>query len=312
MIFDAPVNEGQSRWVIDAAKEKYPGKKITHLVLTHHHMDHTGGMRTYVAEGATVIVPAPTKAYFEQVVKAPQRSRRMRCRSSRGRLTIQEVTETMTLKDDTIQINLHNIPNPHSEGMLIGHVVRRQHRLGDRPDLAARADRAQCGDGGGRQCAAQVQHHRRDHRRRSRHHRQAGGEPGGAGGGELGSFASVWLGVAAGPESISEGRIWISGLCFGQKSADLQQGGNIKSLHQPRSAPGATPNEKGRNDVMTPDNRCHVLASAAAIGALALVTLCRCPAAQDRRSAGGDEHAPGRSQRPAGTQRVHADDPSPR
>ena len=29
----------------------------------------------------------------------------------------------MTLKDDTIQINLHNIPNPHSEGMLIGHVV---------------------------------------------------------------------------------------------------------------------------------------------------------------------------------------------
>ena len=37
--------------------------------------------------------------------------------------TIQEVSETLTLKDDTIQINLHNIPNPHSEGMLIGHVV---------------------------------------------------------------------------------------------------------------------------------------------------------------------------------------------
>ena len=49
----------------------------------------------------------------------------------------------MTLKDDTIQINLHNIPNPHSEGMLIGHVVRREYRVGHRPDLAARADRAQ-------------------------------------------------------------------------------------------------------------------------------------------------------------------------
>ena len=27
VIFDAPVNEGQSRWVIDAAKKKYPGKR---------------------------------------------------------------------------------------------------------------------------------------------------------------------------------------------------------------------------------------------------------------------------------------------
>ena len=30
----------------------------------------------------------------------------------------------MSLKDDTVEINLHNIPNPHSEGMIIGHVVK--------------------------------------------------------------------------------------------------------------------------------------------------------------------------------------------
>ena len=125
MIFDAPVNEGQSRWVIDAAKEKYPGKKISHLVLTHHHMDHTGGMRTYVAEGATVIVPAPTKAYFEQVAKAPHAVSPDALQKQPRPANIVEVAETMTLKDDTIQINLHNIPNPHSEGMLIGHVVGR-------------------------------------------------------------------------------------------------------------------------------------------------------------------------------------------
>ena len=53
-IFDASVGEGQSNWVIDAAKAKYPGKPIKYLILTHHHMDHTGGMRTYAAEGATI------------------------------------------------------------------------------------------------------------------------------------------------------------------------------------------------------------------------------------------------------------------
>jgi glyoxylase-like metal-dependent hydrolase (beta-lactamase superfamily II) len=124
VIFDAPVNEGQSRWVIDAAKKKYPGKPISHLVLTHHHMDHTGGMRTYVAEGATVVVPAPVKAYFEQVVKAPQTVAPDALQKQPRPATIVEVAETMTLKDDTIQLNLYNIPNPHSEGMLIGHVVQ--------------------------------------------------------------------------------------------------------------------------------------------------------------------------------------------
>ena len=57
VVFDAPYGEKQSRWVDRAAKAKYPGKPIKYLVLTHHHMDHTGGMRTYVAEGATIVVP---------------------------------------------------------------------------------------------------------------------------------------------------------------------------------------------------------------------------------------------------------------
>src|SRR5215831_19014486 len=43
VIIDAPYGELQSRWVIDAAKAKYPGKPIKYLVLSHHHMDHTGG-----------------------------------------------------------------------------------------------------------------------------------------------------------------------------------------------------------------------------------------------------------------------------
>ncbi len=81
-------------------------------------------MRTYVAEGATVVVPAPTKAYFEQVAKAPHAVSPDALQKQPRPANIVEVAEIMTLKDDTIQIDLHNIPNPHSEGMLIGHVVR--------------------------------------------------------------------------------------------------------------------------------------------------------------------------------------------
>src|SRR6058998_931969 len=123
VIFDAPYGERQSRWVIDAAKAKYPGKPIRYLVLTHHHMDHTGGMRTYVAEGAKVIVPTPDKAYFEKDVKAPRTIVPDDLQKKPRSTEIIEVSDQRTLKDDSAEIRLYNIKNPHVQGYLLTHVV---------------------------------------------------------------------------------------------------------------------------------------------------------------------------------------------
>jgi len=123
IIFDAPYGELQSRWTIDAAKAKYPGKPIRYLILTHHHMDHTGGMRTYVAEGAKVIVPSGDKAYFEKDVKMPHTVVPDDLQKKPRGAEILEVKDQMTLKDDTAEIHLYNIPNPHAQGFLLAHVV---------------------------------------------------------------------------------------------------------------------------------------------------------------------------------------------
>jgi glyoxylase-like metal-dependent hydrolase (beta-lactamase superfamily II) len=123
VIFDAPYGELQSRWVIDAAKAKYPGKPIRYLVLTHHHMDHTGGMRTYVAEGAKVIIPSPDKAYFEKDVKAPHTVVPDDLQKKPRAAEIMEVKDQMTLKDDAAEIRIYNIVNPHVQGFLLVHVV---------------------------------------------------------------------------------------------------------------------------------------------------------------------------------------------
>ena len=124
VIFDAPYGELQSRWTIDAAKAKYPGKPIKYLVLTHHHMDHTGGMRTFVAEGATIVVPAPDKAYFEKDVAAPRTLVPDDLQKKPTGANIVEVKDEMSLKDDTDEVRLYNISNPHVDGMIIGHVVK--------------------------------------------------------------------------------------------------------------------------------------------------------------------------------------------
>jgi glyoxylase-like metal-dependent hydrolase (beta-lactamase superfamily II) len=124
VVVDAPVDEGQSKEVIRLAKAKYPGKPIKTLVLTHHHMDHTGGMRTFVAEGAAVIVPAPTKAYFERVARASHVAFPDAQQKAQGPANVEDVRDTLSLKDDAAEINLINIANPHVDGMLLVHVVK--------------------------------------------------------------------------------------------------------------------------------------------------------------------------------------------
>ena len=124
VIFDAPCCETQSRWVIDAAKAKFPGKPIKYVVLTHHHMDHTGGARSFVAEGATVVVPASAKTYFEKNLPAPRTVAADAQQKQPKPVQVVGVADQMSLKDDTVEIRLHNIPNPHVDGMVIGHVVQ--------------------------------------------------------------------------------------------------------------------------------------------------------------------------------------------
>ena len=133
IVFDAPYGELQSRWVIDEAKAKYPGKPIKYLVLTHHHMDHTGGMRTFVAEGATLLVPSQSFEYFEKVLKNPHTIVPDALTKNPQPLKIYGIFENQTIKDETAEVRLYNFATggeaaerpqgPHADGMLIGHVI---------------------------------------------------------------------------------------------------------------------------------------------------------------------------------------------
>ena len=124
VVFDAPCCDTQSRWVIEAAKQKYPGKPIKYLVLTHHHMDHTGGSRAYVAEGATVVVPDTAQAYFEHNLAMPHTVVADAQQKDPKPVHVVGVADQMSIKDSSVEIRLRKIANPHVDGMMIGHVVQ--------------------------------------------------------------------------------------------------------------------------------------------------------------------------------------------
>ena len=64
------LDEARSSAVIAKAKELIPNKPIKYLINTHAHFDHSGGLRTYVDEGATIVTHDMNKAYYEKAWSA--------------------------------------------------------------------------------------------------------------------------------------------------------------------------------------------------------------------------------------------------
>ncbi|CAN7720635.1 MBL fold metallo-hydrolase [Variovorax sp. LjRoot175] len=135
IVVDAPVTDGQSKWTIAAAHAKYPGKPIRYLVLTHRHMDHAGGLRAFIAEGAQLVVGQGTGEHFRKVLAAPtMRSPDLAVHDFSG-TRITEVADRLAFNDGQREVTMHRIDNPHAADMLLVYVAHA--RLGFVADLWA-------------------------------------------------------------------------------------------------------------------------------------------------------------------------------
>ena len=82
-----------------------PGRKVTHVVPTHHHDDHAPGIRTLARDGAAVLTTPDNKALFERMIGSP-------VQIIEGRRRI------FTAGDRSLE--LHDIgPSPHAGEMLV-------------------------------------------------------------------------------------------------------------------------------------------------------------------------------------------------
>src|SRR5204863_9137203 len=72
VMIEAPETEARSIAVIDAVKRAIPNKPIRYLINTHHHFDHSGGLRTYVAEGATIVTHQGNIAFWQNTWRNPR------------------------------------------------------------------------------------------------------------------------------------------------------------------------------------------------------------------------------------------------
>ncbi len=70
-VVEAPLSEERSIVVINEVHRLVPNKPIRYLVSTHYHFDHMGGIRTYAAEGATIVASTEDADIYRRVVLSP-------------------------------------------------------------------------------------------------------------------------------------------------------------------------------------------------------------------------------------------------
>ena len=67
VVLEGALHDMRAEAVIDFVRDRFPGARITHVVTTHHHSDHSGGQRPYVALGARAVLHEAAVPFFQQV-----------------------------------------------------------------------------------------------------------------------------------------------------------------------------------------------------------------------------------------------------
>ncbi len=125
MLIDAPQSEARTLAVIAKAKQTVPNKPLTQLVTTHHHFDHTAGMRAAIAEGMNVITHSGNKEWVERMAARPHTLQPDTLAKNATRLVIETVDAEKEYSDQSMTVQLYHVAgNPHSDTMLMAYIPR--------------------------------------------------------------------------------------------------------------------------------------------------------------------------------------------
>jgi glyoxylase-like metal-dependent hydrolase (beta-lactamase superfamily II) len=125
LLIEGPQHETRTLAVIAKAKEVQPNKPLTKLVTTHHHFDHTGGLRAAIAEGLTIVTHKASAAYYQDAAGRAHTIVPDALAKNPRPVTIESVDDELAIKDAAMTMNLYHVAgSPHADTILMAYFPR--------------------------------------------------------------------------------------------------------------------------------------------------------------------------------------------
>jgi glyoxylase-like metal-dependent hydrolase (beta-lactamase superfamily II) len=129
-VVEAPLDEERSLAVIEEVIKLVPNKPIRFLVNTHDHFDHSGGLRTYLHIGATIITHKRNRVFYEDELLnyvprtlQPDLVTLYQPTEIREGYIMEIVTENHVISDGARNMHISYVqPLAHGEGMLMAYL----------------------------------------------------------------------------------------------------------------------------------------------------------------------------------------------
>jgi glyoxylase-like metal-dependent hydrolase (beta-lactamase superfamily II) len=119
---EAPMNSSTTEAAIARIKELMPNKPIKYVAVSHFHNDHMGGIRSFVAEGSTVISTEGNAKVINAYVSAPLKDALAKSPKKLQLETLQGTKRVLSGGEETVEI--YNIGSPHAKDMLIAYLPK--------------------------------------------------------------------------------------------------------------------------------------------------------------------------------------------
>jgi glyoxylase-like metal-dependent hydrolase (beta-lactamase superfamily II) len=123
---EAPVSSQVSEQAIAEIKKAIPNKPVRYVAVTHHHNDHSGGLRAFIAEGATVLTTPGNVKWVKSLAASTMLEDRLSKSPKPLKVELLEGKKRV-LTDGSQTLELHDIgPNPHAREMMVAYLPRQR------------------------------------------------------------------------------------------------------------------------------------------------------------------------------------------
>ncbi len=124
-VIEAPENEERSLAMIAKVKQLMPNKAIRYLINTHHHFDQAGGLRTYAAEGTTILTHVSNHAFYDLMFSSDRTLQPDRLDRSNLAPRVELVGDYYVIRNGSRVLEIHHVEGSmHDAGLLMVYLPR--------------------------------------------------------------------------------------------------------------------------------------------------------------------------------------------